>query len=54
MGLVWRRRRRIAKNAAANVSTSGASVSTRRGPVTVSSRGRVSVRFGRGLSWRIK
>jgi hypothetical protein len=54
MGLVFRRRRSLGKRAAVNLTTSGASVSARRGRVSVSSRGRVSVRLGRGLSWRIK
>lgn len=54
MGLSWRKRRALSKRSAVNLSTSGASVSARRGRVSVSSRGRVSVRLGRGFSWRIK
>jgi hypothetical protein len=37
-----------------NLSGSGASVSKRKGRVTVNSRGRVSVRLPRGFSWRFK
>jgi hypothetical protein len=35
-----------------NYGTGGASVSYRLGPLTVNSRGWVSLRLGRGLSWR--
>lgn len=54
MGLVWRRRIRLGRSAGANLSKSGASVSKRAGRVTASTRGRVSVRVARGLSWRFK
>lgn len=54
MSLVWRRRKRVGRRTWANLSTRGVSVSQRRGRVTVSSRGRGSVRLGRGLSWRFK
>ncbi|HKU31086.1 MAG TPA: DUF4236 domain-containing protein [Arthrobacter sp.] len=40
------------KNTAINLSKSGASVSERVGPVTISSRGRVTVRILPGLSFR--
>lgn len=52
MGLSFRRTKRLGKRTRANVSLSGVSVSHRRGPITVNSRGRVTVRLGRGFSWR--
>jgi len=36
-----------------NLSKSGASVSKHRGPITVNSRGRISVRFGKGFGFRL-
>jgi hypothetical protein len=54
MGLVFRRRVRAGKHSWLNLSRHGVSVSHRRGRVTVNSRGRVSVRLLRGLSWRGK
>ena len=52
MGLVYRRSRRLGRRSRINYGTGGASVSYRLGPLTVNSRGRVSLRLGRGLSWR--
>jgi hypothetical protein len=54
MGLVFRKRKQLGRNTALNVSKSGASVSKKAGPVSVSSRGRASVRLGKGISFRIK
>jgi hypothetical protein len=54
MGLTYRRRRRIGRNTFLNVSTRGASISRRVGRVSVSSKGRGSIRLGRGFSWRFK
>ncbi len=51
MGLIFRRRIGLGR-LWANLSRSGVSVSGRRGPFTVNSRGGWSVRLGRGLSWR--
>lgn len=53
MGLYLRRRTRITRSTWLNLSKTGASVSSRAGRVTVNSRGRVTVRIGCGLSWRI-
>jgi len=53
MGLIFRRTKRIGRHTV-TVSKSGASVSRRFGPFTISSRGRVSLRLGRGWSWRMK
>jgi len=54
VGLIFRRTKRIGRHTTLNLSTRGASVSRRVGPLTVSSRGRVSLRLGRGWSWRLK
>jgi hypothetical protein len=54
MGLSWNRRKRIGKGANLNLSKSGASVSKKLGPVSVSSRGRGSVRLGKGVRFRFK
>lgn len=54
MGLVWRKRARIGRSSWLNLSKSGASMSRRAGRFTVSSRGRGSVRLGKGFSFRFK
>lgn len=54
MGFVFSKRVRLGRRTSLNLSKSGASVSHRRGRVTGSSRGRVSVRLPFGLSWRFK
>lgn len=54
MPLVYRRTKRLGRRTRANVSTGGVSLSHSRGPVTVSSRGNVSIRLFPGLSWRLK
>jgi len=54
MGFVFRKRMRVGRSSWLNVSKRGASVSRRSGPFTVNSRGRVSVRLGKGLFWRGK
>jgi hypothetical protein len=54
MGLVFTKRKRLGRNATLNVSKSGVSVSRKAGPVTLSSRGRGSVRLGKGLGFRFK
>lgn len=53
MGLIWNRRKRVGRGTNVNLSKSGASVSKRVGPVTVSSRGRASVRLGKGLRFKL-
>ena len=52
MGLNYRRRKSLGKGTWLNLSGSGASVSKRLGPLTVNSRGRVSLRLPGGLNWR--
>jgi hypothetical protein len=53
MGLVWNRRKRLGKGVTLNLSKGGASLSKRRGRVTINSRGRASIRLGRGFSFRL-
>ena len=53
MGFVFRERVRASRRATVNLSGRGASVSERVGPVTVNSRGRLSVRILPWLSFRI-
>ena len=52
MGFSYRKSVRAGKGRRVNLSKSGASVSQSVGPVTVNSRGRFSIRLGRGLSYR--
>ncbi|MBI9001061.1 DUF4236 domain-containing protein [Corynebacterium sp. CCM 9185] len=52
MGLNDRRRKSLGKGTWLNLSGSGASVSKRFGPLTVNSRGRISLRLPGGLNWR--
>lgn len=54
MGFTFRKSKRLGNGARLNLSKSGASISKRLGPVTVSTRGRGSVRLGRGLGFRFK
>lgn len=53
MGFTFNRRKRLGRSSL-NVSKSGASVSRRVGPVTLSTRRRGSVRLGKGLGFRFK
>lgn len=55
MGLIFRRRVKLGKSTSSwlNLSKSGVSASKRVGPVTVNSRGRVTVRLGKGISFRL-
>lgn len=54
MRLVWRRRVRLSPTTALNVGRRGVSASKRIGRATVSTTGRVSVRLGKGMSWRLR
>lgn len=54
MSLSWRKSKRVGKGLTLNMSKSGPSLSQRLGPFSVSSRGRVSLRLGKGLTWRGK
>jgi len=52
MGFSYRKRIRTGKNSWINISKRGISSSGRIGPFTINSRGRTSVRLGKGLSYR--
>ncbi|MFM8563693.1 MAG: DUF4236 domain-containing protein [Acidimicrobiia bacterium] len=52
MGFSYRKRVRTGRRSWLNVSKRGVSGSLRFGPFTVNSRGRTSLRFGKGLSYR--
>lgn len=52
MGLQYRDKKKIGKNSWINVSKSGASVSTKMGPVTFNSRGGVWVNLPGGMTYR--
>jgi hypothetical protein len=52
MGFSYRKRIRTGKRSWLNISKRGISGSGRLGPFTVNSRGRTSLRLGKGLSYR--
>jgi hypothetical protein len=54
MSFVWRRSLRVGRRSRLNLSRSGGSLSHRRGPVTINSRRRGSIRLPFGLSYRFK
>lgn len=53
MGLIFRKTKKLGKNTRLNVSKSGVSVSRKAGPITLNSRGRITIRLGKGISWRL-
>lgn len=53
VGLVFRRTFRGLGGTRVTASRSGVSASKRFGPLTISSRGHVTLRICRGVSWRI-
>lgn len=52
MGILYRKRRKIGSKSWLNFSTTGASASTKVGPVTLNSRGGVWVNLPGGLHYR--
>ena len=52
MGMRYQKRIRTGKNSWLNVSKSGVSGSAKLGPLTLNSRGRKTIKFGNGLSYR--
>ena len=52
MGFSYRKRVRTGKTSWLNISKRGVSASVRRGPFSINSRGRGSVRIAKGLSYR--
>ncbi|QOT19302.1 DUF4236 domain-containing protein [Paenarthrobacter sp. YJN-5] len=53
MGLSFRKIIKLGKNTRLNVSKSGISASRKAGPITINSRGKVTIRLGKGLTWRL-
>lgn len=54
MGFIFRKRVNLGRSVHMNVSGHGASVSKKVGPITVNSRGHISIRLAKGLSFRIR
>lgn len=52
MGLYLRRRIPLGRHLWLNLSRRGVSASLRLGPVTMNTRGRRTVRLGKGIGWR--
>lgn len=52
MGLQYRDKKKVGKNSWINVSGSGASFSTKIGPMTINSRGGVWVNLPGGMTYR--
>jgi hypothetical protein len=53
VGFIFNRRKSLGRGIRVNMSKSGASVSKRKGRVTVNSRGRLTIRLGRGIGFRL-
>jgi len=53
MGIIFRKRVQVAENTHLNISKSGVSASEKVGPVTINSRGRITIRLLPGLSFRL-
>ena len=54
MPFVWRKSLRVGRRSRLNLSKTGGSLSHSRGPVTLNSRRRGSIRLPFGLSYRFK
>ncbi|QGU05539.1 DUF4236 domain-containing protein [Corynebacterium comes] len=52
MGITYRKRKKLGRNSWLNLSGSGASASTRIGPVTINSRGGIWLDLPGGLNYR--
>ena len=53
MGIVFNRRKKLGKNSWVNVSRKGLSASTKIGPLTLNTRGKSSIRLGKGISFKL-
>ena len=51
MGFKFRKTIKLGKNTKANISKSGVSVTKKIGPITLNSKGKGSINFGKGLSY---
>lgn len=54
MGLFFRKTKKAGKNTRVTLSNRGVSASKKAGPLSVSSRGNMSVRLGKGIGFRKK
>lgn len=52
MGFSFSKRKSLGKGKTVNVSKSGVSVSKKAGPLSVNSRGKTSVRLGKGVRFK--
>lgn len=52
MGITYRKRKKVGKNSWLNLSGSGASASTKVGPLTINSRGGLWVKLPGGFNFR--
>lgn len=52
MGISVRKRVKIGKSTHLNLSKSGVSISQKLGPVTINSRGQLSINLGNGVCYR--
>ena len=53
MGLIFRKRLNLGRGSHLNLSGSGVSASKKLGPISVNSRGHVTLRLGNGFSFRL-
>lgn len=53
MGFSFRKTLKLGKNSNLNVSKSGISATQKVGPISINSRGKVTIRLGKGLTWRL-
>jgi len=53
MGLIFRKSFKVGRRSRINLSKTGASASYRLGPITINSRGRISIRLWNGVTWRL-
>lgn len=53
MGLIFRKTKKLGRNTRAYATKSGVSVTRKFGPLSINSRGRVTLRLFKGMSWRI-
>jgi hypothetical protein len=54
MGFFFRKSKKVGRHGRINASRSGLSYSHRLGPLTVNSRGRVTLRLGKGFGFRLR
>lgn len=52
MGIVIRKRKKIGQHSYLNISGSGVSISLKQGPITINSKGGITLRLGNGIAYR--